>query len=67
MDNLSPTAKVLALASESRDVAMRLAYEAEGTDREAGLDEMYRAADEAYLAACVAHRAARDAWENPDR
>jgi uncharacterized coiled-coil DUF342 family protein len=59
--NLSPTGRAKALASDARDAAMLLAYQFEGTERAAQMDEMYEAADEAYKAASAVHRAAVEA------
>lgn len=58
---MSPTAQALVEASEARDVAMREAYEAEGTPAEAAADQRYAAAEIAYRDASAAHRAARKA------
>jgi hypothetical protein len=62
--NLSPTALLVAIASDFRDAAMREAYEAEGTERQAEWDAAYDRADKAYEAAKAAHRAACDAWNS---
>jgi hypothetical protein len=59
--NLSPTALLVAIASDFRDAAMKDAYEAEGTDREAEADAAYDRALAAYRAAREAHRAACEA------
>lgn len=67
MDNLSPTARALVDASAARDRAMLAAYEAEGSDREAELYAAFRRADALYHNAARAHRAAKEAWINPDR
>lgn len=62
---MSPTAEAVIAASTTRDAAMKAAYDAEGTDREAWADEQYAEADAAYREALAAHRAARIA--NGDR
>ncbi len=59
---MSPTAQALLAASAHRDNAMYAAFEAEGTSREAAMDEKYEEANEAYKAASAAHRAAKEAW-----
>lgn len=61
--NLSPTALLVAIASDFRDAAMKDAYDAEGTDRQAEMDAAYDRADAAYNAANEAHWAAREAWK----
>jgi len=57
----SPTAQALAETSAARDDAMKAAYEAEGTDRQAYADVKYAIADAAYEAAKRLHREARRA------
>jgi hypothetical protein len=57
----SPTAQLLAETSAARDDAMKAAYEAEGTDRQAYADAKYAIADAAYATAQKLHRAARRA------
>lgn len=59
--NLSPTALLVAIASDFRDAAMKDAYEAEGTDREAEADAAYERALAALRAAKDAHKAACEA------
>jgi hypothetical protein len=58
-DGPSPTFQALAKASAARAAAVRAAWEAEGTHREAELDAAEQAAEAAYRAAAAAHRAAR--------
>lgn len=58
---MSPTAQALVEASEARDVAMREAYEAEGTPAERAADLRWAHAENAYRDASAAHRAARKA------
>lgn len=59
--NLSPTALLVAIASDFRDAAMQTAYEAEGTEREADADAAYDRALAAYRAARAAHKDACEA------
>lgn len=61
MSAMSPTAQALANASAARDVAMRLAHEAEGKPEEPAMDALFAASDVAYRKAARAHRAARAA------
>jgi hypothetical protein len=56
--NLSPTAQAVANASDARDIAMRNAYEAEGTERETAMDVAYKVANDVYESAKMIHRAA---------
>jgi hypothetical protein len=56
--NLSPTGRAKALASDARDAAMTAAWKAEGTDREAEMDALYAATEEAFKAAAQVHREA---------
>lgn len=64
--SLSPTALLVAIASDFRDAAMKGAYDAEGTSREAEMDAAYNRADAAHQAALKAHRdrckANGDSW-----
>jgi hypothetical protein len=57
--NLSPTARALAIASDARDAAWKIAYEAEGTAFQESADAVAKAAEESYRAAGEAHHAAR--------
>lgn len=59
--NLSTTGRAKALASDVRDAAMTAAWKAEGTDREAEMDALYAASEEAFKAAAAVHRAAVEA------
>lgn len=63
--HLSPTAQATVAAGAARDEAMRLAYEAEGTDGEAAADAAFRSADALYHNATRNHRAACEAWVSP--
>lgn len=56
---MSPTAQAVLTASAARDAAVRAAWEAEGTYREAELDAAEKVAEERYREACRKHRAAR--------
>lgn len=58
---MSPTAQAVVEAFEARDVAMREAYEAEGTPAERAADLRWAQAENAYRDASAAHRAARRA------
>lgn len=55
--NLSPTARTVALASDARDAAWKIAYEAEGTSFQGSADAVVKAAEESYRAAQDAHHA----------
>lgn len=62
--NLSPTALLVAIASDHRDAMMLGAYQAEGTDGEARADAAYEQALAALRVARDAHRAACEAYDS---